>query len=48
MQDWNYYYTNDLDVTIEVGCNKIVDKADLSSYWKENKYALLSYLGQVT
>ena len=47
MQDWNYVYTNDLEVTIEVGCDKIVEKESLRYYWSDNKFALLSYLGQV-
>lgn len=47
MQDWNYLATNDFEVTIELSCEKIVSQAKLREYWNENKYALLSYIGQV-
>ena len=47
MQDWNYVYTNDLEITIEMGCYKYPYAKDLSKYWKENQYALLSYMEQV-
>ena len=47
MQDWNYMFTNDLEVTVEVGCDKIIDESQLSEYWKDNKISMLSYLGQV-
>jgi hypothetical protein len=47
MQDWNYRKTNDFEVTIEVACQKVVDQAQLQEYWNDNKYALISYLGQV-
>lgn len=48
MQDWNYLYTNDFEVTIELSCEKLVDPNKLFEYWNDNKYALISYLGQVT
>jgi hypothetical protein len=48
MQDWNYLNTNDFEVTIEVSCEKIVDENRLRDYWNENKYALISYLGQAS
>lgn len=47
MQDWNYLMTNDFEVTIELSCEKIIDQSKLKDYWNENKYALLSYMGQV-
>lgn len=47
MQDWNYVKTNAFEVTIELSCEKIIDASKLKSYWNENKYALLSYMGQV-
>lgn len=48
MQDWNYLKTNDFEVTIELSCEKIVTESSLKDYWNENKYALFSYLGQVS
>lgn len=47
MQDWHYFDTNDFEVTIELSCDKWIDESDLVKYWNDNKYALLSYLGQV-
>jgi carboxypeptidase D len=47
MQDWNYEFTNDFEVTVELSCEKLVRQADLRRYWDENKFALLSYVGQV-
>jgi len=47
MQDWNYYFTNNFEVTIELSCEKILDESVLPDYWSENKYALLSYIGQI-
>ncbi len=47
MQDWNYYFTNSMEVTIELSCEKILDESLLSQYWAENKYSLFSYIGQV-
>lgn len=47
MQDWNYFYTNDLEVTVELGCEKIFVEESLIKYWSDNKYALLSYIGHV-
>jgi len=47
MQDWSYVYTSDMEVTIELGCNKYPDQNDLKSYWDDNKGALLAYITQV-
>ena len=47
LQDYNYLFTNDFEVTIEVSCEKTVLQSDLKRYWNDNKYALLSYIGQV-
>ncbi|CAF0751945.1 unnamed protein product [Brachionus calyciflorus] len=47
MQDWNYLNTNNLEVTIELSCEKWIDESQLEKYWKANKYALFSYIGQI-
>lgn len=47
MQDWHYFDTNDFEVTIELSCEKWIDESDLEKHWNDNKYALISYLGQV-
>ncbi|CAF5146191.1 unnamed protein product, partial [Rotaria magnacalcarata] len=41
-------YTSDMQITIELGCNKYPDEANLKSYWDDNKGALLAYITQVT
>ena len=47
MQDWNYYFTNNFEVTIELSCGKLLNENVLSEYWNDNKYSLLSYIGQI-
>lgn len=47
MQDWNYGYTDDFEVTVELSCDKLVQQSDLKMYWDDNKYSLLSYVGQI-
>lgn len=47
MQDWNYLNTNDMEITVEVGCHKFPYAANLTGYWDENRPALLAYLEQV-
>ncbi len=47
MQDWSYAYTSDMEITIEIGCNKYPEQDDLKSYWDDNKGALLAYITQV-
>ena len=48
MQDWNYFNTNDFEVTIELACEKTPSEDKLMGFWKDNKYAIFSYLGQVS
>ncbi|UJR31312.1 hypothetical protein I4U23_018810 [Adineta vaga] len=47
MQDWSYAYTSDMEVTIELGCTKYPNQAELKSYWDDNKGSLLAYIIQV-
>ncbi|PZC71284.1 hypothetical protein B5X24_HaOG213686 [Helicoverpa armigera] len=47
MQDWNYLYTNDMEITLELGCYKFPPASDLPSYWEDNKEALLKFIEQV-
>jgi hypothetical protein len=46
MQDWNYRQTNDMEVTVELSCDKIVSESQLAAFWTENKRSLLSYMSQ--
>ena len=47
MQDWNYWYTNDFEITLELGCVKYPPHSQLSMYWSDNKEALLAFIEQV-
>ncbi|XP_026313538.1 carboxypeptidase D isoform X2 [Hyposmocoma kahamanoa] len=47
MQDWNYLHTNDMELTLELGCFKFPPAADLPTYWEDNREALLTYIEQV-
>ena len=47
MQDWNYIKTNDFEVTVELSCEKLVVESKLNEFWNENKFSLLSFMGQV-
>ncbi len=47
LQDWSYAFTSAFDVTIELSCQKVVNEDTLQQHWLDNKYALLSYIGQV-
>jgi len=47
MQDWNYVFTNDFEITLELGCVKYPEHSQLPEYWEDNKEALLTYIEQV-
>jgi carboxypeptidase D len=47
MQDWSYVFTDSFEVTLELGCVKLIKENELYQSWLNNKYALLSYMGQV-
>ena len=47
MQDWNYLHTNDMEITLELGCFKFPPASDLPTYWEDNKEALLKFIEQV-
>uniref|UniRef100_A0A0K0F335 Carboxypeptidase N catalytic chain (inferred by orthology to a human protein) n=1 Tax=Strongyloides venezuelensis TaxID=75913 RepID=A0A0K0F335_STRVS len=47
MQDWNYYFANCFEVTVEVNCIKFPPESHLITIWNDNKYSLFSYLSQV-
>lgn len=44
MQDYNYYWTGCLEVTLEIACCKHPPYEQLPDYWRENKKSLLAYL----
>lgn len=47
MQDWNYVYTNDFEITVELGCIKYPKHQELGDYWMENKESLLAFMEAV-
>ncbi|CAH2093466.1 unnamed protein product [Euphydryas editha] len=47
MQDWNYLHTNDMELTLELGCYKFPPADDLPVYWEDNRDALLQFIEQV-
>lgn len=46
MQDFNYLSSNDLEVTLEVGCDKYPPASSLQQEWLDNKEALMEYMWQ--
>jgi len=47
MQDWNYLNTNDMEITIEVGCYKFPLAVNMTDFWNQNRIALVAYIEQV-
>lgn len=46
MQDYNYYWTGCMEVTLEVSCCKYPPESSLLQFWLQNKRALLSYIAE--
>ncbi|XP_069356979.1 carboxypeptidase D-like isoform X2 [Maniola hyperantus] len=47
MQDWNYLHSNDMELTLELGCYKFPPADDLPTYWEDNREALLQFIEEV-
>ena len=47
MQDFNYIFTNDFEVTMELSCCKYPNSYYLNKEWERNKRSLLEYMKQV-
>lgn len=47
MQDYNYYWTGCMEVTLELSCCKHPSRRELPHFWEQNKKALIAYLGEV-
>ena len=45
MQDFNYLYTNAMEITLELSCVKKPAENKLQGEWENNREPLLSYLG---
>ena len=44
MQDFNYLFSNCMEMTIELSCCKYPQETELQGHWEDNKESLLSYL----
>lgn len=44
MQDWNYYFTDCIEITAEIGMNKWPAASTLDSFWADNEESMLQYL----
>ena len=47
MQDWSYYWHNDLQITIELSNQKWPDYSQVARYWEENRQALINFLKNI-
>ena len=47
MQDYNYVFTNCMEITLEVSCCKYPEKEKLPIFWRENRNSLINYMEQV-
>ena len=44
MQDWNYAFTSNIEITVELGNTKWPPAATLPGYWEDNRESILSYI----
>jgi carboxypeptidase D len=47
MQDWNYVWLGDMELTMELSDNKYPPASELAGFWADNRPALLAYAEQV-
>jgi carboxypeptidase D len=47
MQDFNYIFSNDMEITLELSCCKYPRRSQLNLEWERNKESLVQYLQQV-
>ena len=47
MQDWSYYWYNDLQVTVELSKKKWPNYRDIPSFYRDNKESMLNYIKYV-
>lgn len=47
MQDWSYFYYNDLQVTIELSDHKWPNYSEIPTFYEENRASLVKYLSRV-
>ncbi|MDA3885809.1 MAG: DUF2817 domain-containing protein [Candidatus Delongbacteria bacterium] len=44
MQDWNYRYYNDIDMTLEISSTKWPAFSEIAGFWQDNRDAMFWYL----
>ena len=44
MQDWNYVWEKDLDITLEQSNEKWPNESELPQFWNDNQESLISYI----
>ncbi len=47
MQDWNYNYEGDIEVTVELSNSKWPAASQLEGLWQDNKESMISYMERV-
>jgi carboxypeptidase D len=47
MQDWNYVWMGDREITMEISNVNWPDQSTLPQYWEDNRESMLSYMEQV-
>ena len=47
MQDWNYVWEDNFDVTLEQSQNKWPNSNQLASLWNQNKESMISYIEEI-
>lgn len=47
MQDFNYFYSNCFEITLELSCCKYPNRTELKQEWENNRLALINYMSQI-
>ncbi|MBN2790755.1 MAG: DUF2817 domain-containing protein [Candidatus Delongbacteria bacterium] len=47
MQDWNYHYYGDMDLTLEISNTKWPAYSEIAGFWQDNRDAMFWYLSAV-
>lgn len=47
MQDWSYFYHNDMQVTIELSTTKWPAYSDIPTFWRNNRDSMYAYMKEI-
>ena len=47
MQDWSYYWHNDLQITVEVSDEKWPHYSEVKRYWNDHRQPMINFLRTV-